>query len=305
MDTKKLYDKTVGGIIGRFQVPQLHAAHKELIETVLSKHKRVILCLGISHMPCIGNTPLNFEIRKQMILKDFPDITVIPLPDYPEDAAWSRNVDYTLFNLLSSTKIILYGGRDSFIPKYSGIFKTCELKLNSSNELSGKQSRTNIPIRDMVAFREGICWAVNQQLPIIYPVLYAIILNEENKILMIKPYINTKYNIPSFFTVEEQFITLSYEQMLNDNIQCTFDLEISATIYIGSTRINQYKYGNEEVSNMSLLFICKKIFGNIQIRTPQIEKCEWFTLDEIMKLDVGDIFNAISLIKDYFVKNNL
>ena len=45
-DTKSV--DTVGVIVGRWQVPDLHAAHKELIQQVLDKHPRVIIFVGLA-----------------------------------------------------------------------------------------------------------------------------------------------------------------------------------------------------------------------------------------------------------------
>ena len=38
----------VGVIVGRFQVPELHFAHRDLIESVMAKHGKTIIVLGLS-----------------------------------------------------------------------------------------------------------------------------------------------------------------------------------------------------------------------------------------------------------------
>jgi len=62
----------VGIIIGRFQVHQLTQAHKELIQFVIDRHTKVVIFLGLSPLLVTRNNPLDFESRKQMILKEFP-----------------------------------------------------------------------------------------------------------------------------------------------------------------------------------------------------------------------------------------
>jgi bifunctional NMN adenylyltransferase/nudix hydrolase len=62
----------VGVIVGRFQVPELHDAHKDLIETVCDKHDKVIIFLGLSPLMVTRENPLDFESRKQMILESSP-----------------------------------------------------------------------------------------------------------------------------------------------------------------------------------------------------------------------------------------
>jgi bifunctional NMN adenylyltransferase/nudix hydrolase len=53
-------------------VPELHDAHKDLIETVCDKHDKVIIFLGLSPLMVTRENPLDFESRKQMILEQFP-----------------------------------------------------------------------------------------------------------------------------------------------------------------------------------------------------------------------------------------
>ena len=73
----------IGVVIGRFQVPELHDAHKELLQKVLSIHKRVILFLGLApdSCKCSYNNPLDYATRKAMIEKVFPQIEVLYIKD--------------------------------------------------------------------------------------------------------------------------------------------------------------------------------------------------------------------------------
>ena len=83
----------VGVIIGRFQVPELHSAHIELIESVRSYHQKVIIFLGVSPLLVTANNPLDFESRKQMILEKYPDVNVLYIKDIVNDSVWSKRLD--------------------------------------------------------------------------------------------------------------------------------------------------------------------------------------------------------------------
>lgn len=76
-----------------------------------------------------------------MILELFPDVIIFPLLDNPSDEAWSNNLD-TLIQSVTNYKdrIRLYGGRDSFIPYYHGIYKDIK-ELVSSEMISGTALR--------------------------------------------------------------------------------------------------------------------------------------------------------------------
>src|SRR5271167_2605495 len=91
----------VGIIVGRFQVHELHAAHKNLIQSVLDRHDKVITFLGLSPLKYTGENPLDFQARKQMILEQFPTVNVLYIKDKPSDEAWSRELDEKISDLLS------------------------------------------------------------------------------------------------------------------------------------------------------------------------------------------------------------
>ena len=71
MDIKKK-SYTTGVIIARLQVATLHEAHKELIDTVLKEHPKVMIFLGLSPVRGSIRDPLDFQARKQMILESYP-----------------------------------------------------------------------------------------------------------------------------------------------------------------------------------------------------------------------------------------
>ncbi len=77
----------VGVIVGRFQVPDLHQAHRDLIEKVISQHQKTIIFLGLSPCKSTRNNPLDFEARKNMILDSYPDVIVLYIDDIPCDKA--------------------------------------------------------------------------------------------------------------------------------------------------------------------------------------------------------------------------
>src|SRR5690242_6721581 len=106
----------VGVIVGRFQVPELHPSHKNLIRYVVEKHPKVIIFLGNPATLGTRNNPLDFEMRKQMILTDFPEAIVLIANDCVNDEVWSKNLDSAISSVTTpNQKVVLYGGRDSFI----------------------------------------------------------------------------------------------------------------------------------------------------------------------------------------------
>lgn len=108
--------ENTGVIVGRFQVPYLHAGHIHIIETVRNKSDKTIIILGISEEANKKNF-FSYNYRKRMILKMFPDTIVHGIMDYPANEQWSLALDGILYVY---NKPILYGSRDCFMKNYIG-----------------------------------------------------------------------------------------------------------------------------------------------------------------------------------------
>jgi hypothetical protein len=57
----------IGALIGRFQVPELNQAHKQLIEKITGRHKKFLIVLDSSPTLVTRHNPLDFHARKLMI----------------------------------------------------------------------------------------------------------------------------------------------------------------------------------------------------------------------------------------------
>ena len=166
MNEQALPNADVGIIVGRFQVDELHEAHLKLISTVVETYPKVIIYLGLSATKCTINNPLDFESRKQMILKSFPDVNVLYIKDVPSDKIWSHRLDESIDDIKGPTQsVILLGGRDAFIRHYQGKYDTYELKQQTF--VSGKEIRKKISnkVKSSADFRKGVIWATMNQWP--------------------------------------------------------------------------------------------------------------------------------------------
>jgi hypothetical protein len=129
--------RALGVIIARMQVPYLTESHEATIRTVLDRHSRVVLFLGVNSDGITETNPYTFDFRKEMIRESFCgyNLNIIPLPDIKnDDFSWCNQIDRFVSSLLSNGEIaVLYGGRESFIPTYkehSNKFETIELAPN-------------------------------------------------------------------------------------------------------------------------------------------------------------------------------
>lgn len=115
--------KKVGVIVGRFQVPELHAGHRYLIDTVMNQCDEVLLVLGQAQTISERN-PFSKEARWRMLKTAYPKVRLAEIDDQLSDEKWSRKLDRIISDLFPKASASLYGSRDSFLLVYSGRFPT-------------------------------------------------------------------------------------------------------------------------------------------------------------------------------------
>lgn len=274
---EKTYD--VGCIVARFQVDELHDAHKQLIEFVSARHNHIIILLGVSPIPNTRNNPLPFSARRQMIQELYPNATISIVKNHISDQIWSKNLDSTIKDNLSLQQTaVLYGSRDSFIKYYSGSFNTIELETDTY--VSGSAVRLEIA-KDSTFnrdWRRGAIWAAYNRYPTSYQAVDAAIFNEDDtKLLMVRKPGEEKYRFCGGFVDPK---TKSLEINCKREVAEELHIEVSDPVYIGSTSIDDWRYRKEVDGIMTCLFKCKYIFGT---PTPDDDICEakWMRVEEL------------------------
>ena len=273
----------IGVIIGRFQIHQLHEAHKELISNVISNHRRVIVFLGVTPVLMTKKNPLDFPTRKAMIEEEFGNsLTVAAIPDFSDDDKWSKALDSRIREIHQIGDVLLYGGRDSFLGHYSGQFPTKELEQDTF--VSGTEVRKNIS-KDILRspdFRAGVIYATYNRYPIVYSTIDAAIFNDEyTELLLAKKPNETLYRFVGGFvdpTDSNDGIAVKRECMEETG------LEVGDMKYLESFKVDDWRYRNSGDCIMTRLFTCKRLFGRV---TPSddISECKWFNVPEL-SLDV-------------------
>lgn len=155
--------RTIGVVIGRFQVDELTDGHLALIEHVKRNSNDVCILHGTSKERNLKN-PLPWECVSQMLRTTFPDIFYIhPLLDVPGDnRKWSDTVDQFLDLLFPDCEIKLYGGRDCFKKDYVGKHQPVVEFPDFDKSETGTRVRSRIISshpEDHPAFRRGIIYA--------------------------------------------------------------------------------------------------------------------------------------------------
>lgn len=276
----------VAVIIGRFQVPDLHEAHTELIQSVVDRHKKVIIFLGLSPAKTTYNNPLDFETRKQMLLEKFPNVNVLYIKDQKHDEVWSKNLNAQISDLIGPKQtVVLYGSRDSFIPHYTGRFPT--LELVATRIVSGKEIRKEIgkATKGTADFRRGVIWAVENQFPSFYPTCDVAIIDEtKQRILLGKKPGEKEYRFPGGFA--DPLVDKNMETTVRREVseECP-GIEVSDPVYIGSRMIDDWRYRSEQNKIMTFFYAVTVVYGSPKAGD-DLAEVRWFNLDDLDKIEL-------------------
>ena len=238
-----MMQKPVGVIVGRFQVDELHEGHKDLIDFVRSQHDRIVIFLGLSPIKCSVNNPLDFEARKQMILNEYPDITVLYIKDTSSDYVWSDKLDEMIVDITGPNQgVVLYGSRDSFIKHYFGQYETIEYKQKVY--ISGTEIRKKISskVKASADFRKGVIWATENQWPKAIPTVDAALLDKDKKhILLGRKKDEDKYRFIGGFVSPGDI----WEETIIREVKEETNTDMRELSYIGSFFIDCWRFKSE------------------------------------------------------------
>ena len=272
---------SVGVIIGRFQVPELTKSHMALIDHVRRECSRTIIILGISPLRSTPNNPLDYEQRVQMIdvmYTNYP-VTIAHVADCQDDVEWSHRIDQVIHDLIGcDATVALFGGRDSFIKHYTGIYKTIEMRSDDQGE-SGTDIREDARKEslDNNYFRRGVIWGVNNQYNRVNPTVDVAILTPGGKILLGRKPGEDKWRFIGGFASGPT----SYERDAKREVMEETGLEVGDLTYVGSYPVDDWRVRSEKkCSIMTTLFTATYVFGHAACPADDIEELEWFTFDK-------------------------
>jgi bifunctional NMN adenylyltransferase/nudix hydrolase len=286
---KMMETRKIGVAPMRLQTPYLHLGHLTLIDQMFDENDTVIILLGVSPIKLSKRNPLDFKTRKMMVLSDFPNAIVLPLPDIPSsDQAWSDSIDDIVDAITfdgctrNTDKIVtLYGSRDSFIPYYSGVFDTKEVA-----EVEGGLSATYLreqackaPVNTK-SFRKGVIYATNDRFDISYQTVDAFITTPDGYVLLGKKPHRDKYCMIGGFVEPNN---TSFESAVIREVKEETGLVITTTPkYLFSARVEDIRYMREDDKIMTAVF--QVIYDGDKTLAKgddDIEEVRWFKIKDI------------------------
>lgn len=271
----------VGIIVGRFQSPELHTGHIDLINSVISQHSRVIIFLGLSPVKVTSKNPLDYEARRIMINEVYPDIEVHYIKDVPSDVRWSKNLDSMIGELLyTGQHCVLYGSRDGFQKGYHGKYPVVELRPNTILSASDIRKSTSNKVKGTFDFRAGVIWAASARYPVAYPAV-DIVAYCGNDFLLAKKSGEEKLRFVGGF-VDPTDPSLESAARREFAEETGYTLSTEPVSYIYSFIVDDWRYRSEADKIMSTVF--KVDFANIRPEVEakdDIESLHWVPMQKV------------------------
>lgn len=267
---------SLGVAVVRLQVPELHAGHRYLLNTVTAIHARVLVVIGVSETRLTPHDPLTFEMRRDMLLASYPKVAIVCLNDQPSNEQWSQALDTLIADNTddSNTQPVLYGGRDSFLKYYCGVFRTFELP--PIEPISGTDIRAEVKVKNSLDFREGMIYASKYKYPIAYQCVDVAVMKHGAVLLGQKKTDNGKWRfIGGFVSTSDDSLEAAAKREVREEI----GVEPGDTYYVGSAKINDFRYSRDDTL-MSAFFVMAYSFGCPKA-ADDLDNCAWFAVEDV------------------------
>lgn len=273
--------QTLGVVVGRFQVPELHVGHQHLLDYARTRNSELLIVLGSGRGFPTPRNPLTFAVRRAMLLEKYPNAMIAEIFDHPSDEEWSKNLDAIISALFPEHRVTLYGSRDSFIPYYHGRHTT-EVHTEVPSP-DGTSVRAHcFDARTTPDFRRGLIRAQMERAPIPYPVVDIAIIRKETREVLLgqkKQDMGRWRFVGGFF--DPACDTTLEGAVRREAFEETSGLEIGAPIYIGSTTIDDWRYRKDKDRIISSFFMAPYIFGAPR-PGDDLDALSWFPYEEVL-----------------------
>lgn len=266
----------IGVVVARFETPFIHEGHKDLLNQVIKLSDRLVIFLGCCSPKGTRRDPLDFPTRRLMLGYDY-NAEIFPIFDNKSNEVWSENLDKIIKSLYKFDEVTLYGCRDSFLTRYCGNIKTCELEAqnptHNATELRDMAGKTPINSSD---FRKGCIYEAYNRYPISFQAVDIAIINNDEILLGRKPQ-QKGWRFPGgFVDVADGSLEQAAKRETNEEVP---GMEVDDFKYLTSRRIIDWRYKGREDQIMTAFFKAKYIFGTAKAGD-DLSEVKWFKLNQ-------------------------
>lgn len=253
-----------GVVVARFQTPKLHAGHRYLLDTVASKHRELLVVLG-DPRTWVGTAtnPLDTATRAAMVRHHYPKAHVESVVDRRSDARWSEDLDAAVARHAAAGDAVLYGSRDCFLRYYSGRYRGVELPPFEHH--SGTELRLEAVTKPAGTFdfRCGVIYASTTRPRLAYPAVDVAILDRARDRVLLGRKDEDQDDrlrfVGGFVSPDDaSFEAAARREAFGE----TSGIELGPMQYVGSRRIDDWRYRSGGDRIVSMLFVASYVFGH-------------------------------------------
>jgi len=243
--------KKTAVIIARFQTPFLHDGHTHLIDQVMAKHNKVVVVLGVSPVKSSKRNPYDFHTREKMIKASYPNLLILPLADNASDSYWSNALDQLLGQTFPNESFVLFGSRDSFLTHYNGKLLAEPLPAHEAPTGTDIREFYSDDVKSSQDFRLGINYACHNAYAKVYPTVDIAVIKDDMVLLGKKP-TATAWRFPGGYAdpIDANFEAAAKRELQEE---CG-DILTGPMQYVGSAKIDDWRYRNEEDKIITTFF---------------------------------------------------
>lgn len=274
---------SVGVAVARLQGKKIHFGQRFLLDTMSENHKKTIIFLGVSRTQNDDNNPLDFITRKMMVQEMYPSAVILPITDQRYDKIWSKNLDSFIQQTFGDDSVLLYGSRDSFIPRYSGKYDTLEVKSPEElNHLNNSETRIQISKEALASedFRHGCIYTVLNQRGNVHGTVDVCGYNDNGEILMAKKPNETLWRfVGGFIDADDESKEKAAKREFAE--ETGGNAVIGDLQYITSRRVDDWRYERTKSKIMTTLFLGRVGMGaGLAKASDDIAEVAWLPIRE-------------------------
>ena len=305
---------TLGVIIARMQIDQLHVGHKHLIKTALDKNAAVMVLIGDRDKMPGQRNPLPGFVRKAMVEDTFPEIDkVVVQKDQPNNERWSKNVDEIISNFFPNHSPTLYCSRDGFKGSYSGKYPV--IQIDPIEAPSGTDIRKDIHAEVIAAsrgngsisfsrdYRRGMIAAAMLRFPVDFSCVDIAVLNETRTKVCLgqKSDDRGKWRfVGGFVDPADKSRKLAAIREAHEELGM---IEIGDVTHIADVIVNDFRYEDELDSIRTDFFVGKHLWGK-PMAGDDIDAVKWVEISNLKNEIVASHQHLADLLIDYLKKEN-
>jgi len=273
----------IGVVIARFQTTELHAGHRALLDEVTARHRHVLIVLGVArtYVPTFQN-PLDVARREQMVLHRYPNAKIVSHRDCRSNVRWSDGLDKLIASAIpGQTEATLYGSRASFIGSYTGKYPYVELPEIA--DISGTELRQEAVDRPALSreFRAGVVYTATTRPPLVFQTVDIAIVNGDRTQVLLGSKLEDDGGlrfIGGFVDPKDASLEAAAKR---EAFEETGGIELADFRYIGSSKIDDWRYRDTRDAIMTSFFVATHVFGAPKASDDLDGSAKWYPIFEI------------------------